>query len=218
MKKKLKDKRILITAGPTYEPIDPVRYIGNYSSGKMGYALAAACAKEGARVILISGPVSLEPGPTSIQIIRVNTASEMYNACMDHFQNMDIAILTAAVADFTPESPELSKIKREKDKLNLILVPTKDIAAELGKRKTKTQILVGFALETDNELENAQSKLSRKNLDIIVLNSLKDAGAGFGTDTNKVTIIDKNNIIDKFELKSKDEVASDIIDSILRFI
>lgn len=184
----------------------------------MGYAIAEACANMGAEVILISGPVNITLQHKNILVLPVHTAQEMYQTAMDHFNSCDIAILSAAVADFSPEITLSSKIKREKEDMHLNLKPTKDIAMELGKIKKLDQILCGFALETDNEIENARGKLKRKNLDLIVLNSLNDKGAGFGTDTNKITIIDKNNNIDKFELKSKSEVAEDIVNKILTLV
>jgi len=203
-------KKVMITAGPTYEAIDPVRFIGNYSSGKMGYALAEAFRNYGAEVLLISGPVTIEV-PQGVTLKKVNTAEEMYRACLDNFKDCDISIMSAAVADYTPAIQFDRKVKREKGEIHLDLIPTKDIAQNLGKLKTEKQILIGFALETDNELENAFSKLKKKNLDMIVLNSLKDEGAGFNFDTNKITIIDSNNNITKFELKPKKEIAIDII-------
>lgn len=207
----LKGKRILITAGPTYEPIDPVRYIGNYSSGKMGYALAEVSALWGAHVSLISGPSTLEPPRNIDEFIPVNTSDEMYAACKKVFASTDIAIFSAAVADYKPENKANNKIKSTNAERSLHLVKTIDIAKELGKLKRTGQIMVGFALETESELEHAKDKLSKKNLDMIVLNSLNDKGAGFGHDTNKVTIIDKDNKIHNFGLKSKSEVASDIL-------
>jgi phosphopantothenoylcysteine decarboxylase/phosphopantothenate--cysteine ligase len=212
-KKTLHKKKIVITAGPTYEKIDPVRFIGNHSSGKMGYALAEECAQRNAEVILISGPVQLTCKHPNIQRIDVTSAQEMYEAAIQHFTTADAAILCAAVADFTPITTSEEKIKRKSDQLNIKLQPTQDIAAQLGKIKTKQQYLVGFALETNNEKENAKGKLERKNLDFIVLNSLQDKGAGFQTDTNKITIIDKNNSIN-YPLKSKRLVAQDIINKL----
>lgn len=176
----------------------------------MGYALAEELARAGARVILVSGPVSVSTREKGIRLIHVESAEEMYEACISHFPDCDGAIMTAAVADFTPSSPEKQKTKRGNEALTIELKPTKDIAAALGKIKRENQILAGFALETHDELSNAQRKLKKKNFDFIVLNSLKDAGAGFGTDTNKITIIDKNNKITPFELKSKKKVAADI--------
>ncbi|NCC98924.1 MAG: bifunctional phosphopantothenoylcysteine decarboxylase/phosphopantothenate--cysteine ligase CoaBC [Bacteroidia bacterium] len=207
-------KKVLITAGPTYEKIDPVRFIGNYSSGKMGYALADECAKQGAEVCLISGPVSIKPTHNNIKVISVESANEMYIATNEQFKQVDIAILCAAVADFTPDHKDDNKIKRTKDSLTLNLVPTQDIASELGKSKKTNQILVGFALETNDETANAIDKLKRKNLDFIVLNSLNDDKSCFGYDTNKICIIDKKGVINKFPLKDKREVAKDIINKI----
>ena len=184
----------------------------------MGYSIAEVCANMGAEVILVSGPVSISLNHKNIRIIPVNTAEEMFAASMEHFKSTDIAILSAAVADFSPEFTLKSKIKREKEDMVLNLKPTRDIAKELGKIKKDSQLLIGFALETNNEIDNAKSKLKRKNLDLIVLNSLKDEGAGFGTDTNKITIIDKNNNIDNFELKSKKEVAIDIVNKIITLV
>ena len=206
-------KKILITAGPTYEKIDPVRFIGNYSSGKMGYALAEECAARGAEVTLVSGPVNLSVNHPNINRIDVESAEQMYNACMSHYPTSDAGILCAAVADFTPECVADKKIKREKDDLTLNLRPTHDLAAALGKIKTDSQRLVGFALETNDETAHAQDKLKRKNLDFIVLNSLNDKGAGFRCDTNKITIIDSGKA-EEYPLKTKKEVAADIIDKL----
>lgn len=177
----------------------------------MGFAIAEACANAGAEVVLVSGPVSLETKNKSIKLIRVQTAAEMFTQCVNIFPGCDAAILCAAVADFSPAETLTKKVKREKSDWTITFKPTKDIAAALGSVKNKNQVLVGFALETDDELSNAKGKLGRKNLDFIVLNSMNDKGAGFGTDTNKITIIDKNNNIDNFELKSKQEVAADIV-------
>lgn len=210
---RLRGKKVLITAGPTYEKIDPVRFIGNYSSGKMGYAIAETCASEGAEVTLVSGPTSLQPRHTSIRCIRVESAQEMYEAATAQFADADITILSAAVADFTPEEVAGKKIKREKGAQTLTLQPTHDIAAELGRRKQEGQLLVGFALETHDEEANARHKLEKKNLDLIVLNSLQDAGAGFMHDTNKVTLLTAESA-QSFPLKSKEAVAKDIIDKI----
>ena len=212
----LKGKKVLITAGPTHEKIDPVRFIGNHSSGKMGYALAEECAARGAEVTLVSGPVQIKAKHPNIKTISVESAGEMFEAASDEFDSANITILCAAVADFRPETQAEEKIKREKDDLVIRLKPTQDIAANLGARKREDQILVGFALETNNEAENAQGKLKRKNLDFIVLNSLKDANACFGYDTNKITIIEKNGNTQAFELKSKTEVAKDIIDKVCK--
>ena len=206
-------KKILITAGPTYEKIDPVRFIGNYSSGKMGYALAEECAARGAEVTLVSGPVNLSVNHPNINRIDVESAEQMYNACMSHYPTSDAGLLCAAVADFTPECVADKKIKREKDDLTLNLKPTHDIAAALGKIKTDSQRLVGFALETNDETAHAQDKLKRKNFDFIVLNSLNDKGAGFRCDTNKITIIDSSKA-EEYPLKTKKEVAADIIDKL----
>ncbi|MBW6536643.1 MAG: bifunctional phosphopantothenoylcysteine decarboxylase/phosphopantothenate--cysteine ligase CoaBC [Mariniphaga sp.] len=210
-KKKLLNKKFLVSAGPTYEKIDPVRFIGNYSSGKMGYAIADELAELGAEVILVSGPVSVSTQKERIKVIPVESADEMYQACIEHFPQCDGAVMTAAVADFTPLNPEIQKTKRGKENWNIELKPTKDIAAALGAVKKTDQILIGFALETTDEKANAQKKLQKKNLDFIVLNSLNDAGAGFGLDTNKITIIGKNNKTVPFKLKSKKEVAADIV-------
>ena len=212
---KLSGKKVLITAGPTYEKIDPVRFIGNYSSGKMGFALAEVCAEQGAEVTLISGPVSLTTMHPSIKRIDVESAREMYEAATKHFPKADIGILCAAVADFTPKTTADKKIKRKSDNLRLELQPTQDIAAALGAMKKKKQVLVGFALETDNELQNAQDKMERKNLDFIVMNSLQDKGAGFRVDTNKVTIINRHNDLTAYDTKTKREVAKDIVEFII---
>lgn len=205
------NKHILLTAGPTYELIDPVRFIGNFSSGKMGFALAEELIKQGAKVTLIAGPVSLTCSP-AIKRINVVTAAEMYYAALKEFPNTEAAIMCAAVADYTPVDTSKDKLKRKDDsELTIRLKPTQDIAAALGRLKTPQQYLVGFALETNNEVFNAQKKLKKKNLDFIVLNSLNDAGAGFSHDTNKITIFDKDTSVHKFPLKSKQEVAKDII-------
>lgn len=211
----LSKKKILITAGPTYEKIDPVRFIGNYSSGKMGFALAEECARRGAEVTLVAGPVSLSINHPNITRIDVESAEEMYNASVNTFPAMDAAILCAAVADFRPTEQFAEKVKREGDTLNISLVPNKDIAATLGQTKKSSQVLVGFALETNDEEANALKKIVKKNLDFIVLNSLKDSGAGFKHDTNKIAIINKNGQRTDFGLKPKREVAADIIDSTL---
>jgi len=210
----LKGKTVLITAGPTYEPIDPVRFIGNHSSGKMGYALANKAFELGARVILVSGPTHLHPRYEGIQKVSVHTALEMYQAVQNHFDSCQVAILSAAVADYRPSQVADQKIKKKDSNLSLTLEKTQDILASIGTRK-QDQYLVGFALETENELENAKSKLQKKNLDLIVLNSLNDKGAGFGGDTNKVTLLTKDNKTLPFEVKSKDEVAADIFTQIL---
>lgn len=210
----LSSKKVLITAGPTREPIDPVRYISNFSTGKMGIALAEECAHRGAAVTLVKGPTQATPGHDNIKVIDVATAAEMYDACTQYFGESDVIIFAAAVADYTPKYPASTKIKKKEDDFMLELVKTKDIAYELGKVKREGQISVGFALETDNEMENAISKLEKKNFDMIVLNSLQDAGAGFQHNTNKVTIVDKSGNVVKFDLKSKTEVATDILDHI----
>ena len=211
----LKGKKIVITAGPTYEKIDPVRFIGNYSSGKMGFALAEECASRGAEVTLVAGPVQLKISHPGIHRIDVESCEEMYNATTAAFRDAHAAILCAAVADFTPETTADKKIKRESDDLILRLKPTHDIAAELGRMKQPHQQLIGFALETNDEVAHAQGKLQRKNLDFIVLNSLRDAGAGFRYDTNKITII-SNTDIKEYPLKPKAEVARDIVDELVR--
>lgn len=213
---RLSGKKVLITAGPTYEKIDPVRFVGNYSSGKMGFALAEACALQGAEVTLVSGPVMLQTKHPAIRRIDVESAQEMYDAATSHFPEADITILSAAVADFTPETTADKKIKRKGDELVLNLRPTQDIAAALGTLKKDNQLLVGFALETDNEVQNAQSKMERKNLDFIVLNSLQDKGAGFRVDTNKITILDRQQGTTAYDVKTKQEVAEDIVEYIVR--
>ncbi|MEO9572018.1 MAG: bifunctional phosphopantothenoylcysteine decarboxylase/phosphopantothenate--cysteine ligase CoaBC [Polaribacter sp.] len=213
----LKGKKLLLTAGPTYEAIDPVRFIGNHSSGKMGFAIAKAAANLGAEVYLISGPSHQQISHSLVHRIDVVSADEMYNATHNYFNDVDIAILSAAVADYKPKNVATQKIKKKDVTLDIELAPTKDILASLGKIK-KNQFLVGFALETNNELENAKGKLEKKNLDAIVLNSLQDKGAGFATDTNKITIIDKDLNEKSFQLKSKVEVAVDIINEIVKKI
>lgn len=218
----LKDKTILITTGPTYEKIDPVRFIGNYSSGKMGFALADECASRGAKVILVAGPTQQKTRYTSIERYDVESANQMFEVVKDQFPNVDAAILSAAVADYTPEQVADEKIKREKTgEMTLALKPTQDIAAFLGTQKNnfplREKILVGFALETNNEETNALDKLNRKNLDFIVLNSLNDKGAGFQCDTNKVTIIDREGR-EEYPLKSKAEVAHDIVNHLAKVL
>ena len=213
-KKDFVGKNVLITAGPTYEAIDPVRFIGNHSSGKMGFAIAETLAHRGAQVVLIAGPVNISTSHKNIRRIDVTSAGEMYEASISEFDNADIGILSAAVADYSPREISKQKIKKKTNTLSIDLKPTKDILAELGSRKRKNQFLVGFALETENELANAEKKLKNKNLDFIVLNSLKVKGAGFGHDTNKITIIEKQLKINEYELKSKQEVAVDIADKI----
>ncbi|MFA5651434.1 MAG: bifunctional phosphopantothenoylcysteine decarboxylase/phosphopantothenate--cysteine ligase CoaBC [Proteiniphilum sp.] len=207
-------KKILITAGPTYERIDPVRFIGNFSSGKMGFALAEECASRGAEVTLIAGPTSLSTRHPSIKRVDVESAQEMFDAAVDIFPQMDGAILSAAVADYRPRQASADKIKRDEEgTITLALIPNPDIAAALGKMKKEDQLIVGFALETSNEEANALKKMEKKNFDLIVLNSLKDEGAGFGHDTNKVTIISRDGVKTSFELKSKEKVAKDIADA-----
>ncbi len=214
----LKGKRVFVNAGPTVEPIDPVRFISNHSSGRMGIALADEAARLGAVVTLVLGPVAISPTANNIKIVAVRTAAEMKEASVKAFRECDIGILAAAVADFTPETASETKLKRGKEATAIKLRPTEDIAAYLGSVKKKGQLLAGFALETDNEIANAKGKLQKKNLDLIILNSLRDEGAGFGHETNRITIIDSVNNIDKFELKSKGEVASDILKKIISLI
>lgn len=214
----LKGKKVLITAGPTYEAIDPVRFIGNYSSGKMGYALAEEAAQEGAQVTLVSGPTHLSINHPLIEVIRVKSGKEMFDACEKVYSDSDINIFAAAVADYAPSSPADQKIKKTTESFEIEMSKTIDIAKTLGKRKSEKQFNVGFALETNNEMENAIGKIHSKNFDLIVLNSLQDSGAGFGHDTNKIALIDKANNIQHFELKTKKEVAQDIINSILEKI
>lgn len=213
----LNGKQVLITAGPTYEAIDPVRFIGNHSSGKMGFEIAKAAANLGAKVVIISGPTHEKAEHSLITVIPVQSASDMYDAVHNHFNDSDIAILSAAVADYKPKKVSSRKIKKKDSTLQLELEKTKDILASLGKIK-QNKLLVGFALETNDELENAIKKLKSKNLDLIVLNSLNDKGAGFGGTTNKVTIINKNETITNYSLKSKTEVAKDIMNEILKLL
>lgn len=211
----LKGKKVLITAGPTYEAIDPVRFIGNHSTGKMGFDIAIEAAKRGAEVYLITGPTSLQTTHPNIKTIRITSALDMYNVCRDLFQNIDIVVGAAAVADYRPKEVATQKIKKNDEELTIVLEKNPDILASLGVEKTH-QFLVGFALETQNELEYAKSKLKKKNLDLIVLNSLNDKGAGFGKPTNKVTFINKNLEVFPQELKSKEAVAKDIVDQIVK--
>lgn len=214
-----KDKKILITAGPTREKIDPVRFVSNYSTGKMGYAIAEELAERGGEVVLVSGPVDLKPKHANIHLVNVESAQEMYNECIKHFPKCDAAIMSAAVADYAPENPATDKIKRQPGQnMVLNLVPNPDIAAQLGKIKTDKQILAGFALETENEQYNAQKKLESKNLDFIVLNSLNDKGAGFGFDTNKISIVYRSGKSESFALKPKTEVAKDIAAALLQLL
>lgn len=212
-----KDKKILITAGPTYEPLDPVRFIGNHSSGKMGLELAKEFARRGALVTLVAGPGVSPLNNIKINTIQVHTAEEMYKACLKEFANTEIAVMAAAVADYTPVSTAKEKIKKADEEIDLKLKKTKDILKTLGEQKRPGQIVVGFALETNNEIENALNKLKSKNADLIVLNSLKDPEAGFGKDTNKITLLDKTGSLTEFPAKSKKEVAIDIIDRIKKF-
>jgi len=214
----LLDKKVLISSGPTFEAIDPVRFIGNHSSGRMGNSLALEAAQLGAKVVLVSGPVKELPEHENIEIVQVTTAQQMYEACTGRFPDSDICIMAAAVADYIPENPSGSKIKKGEATWTLKLIKSVDILAELGGKKRKGQVLAGFALETDNEISNAKEKLHKKNLDFIVLNSLKDAGAGFATQTNQVTILDKNGEILPFDLKPKSQVAEDILDYALKFV
>lgn len=208
---RLKGKKILITAGPTQEAIDPVRYISNHSTGKMGYAIAHAFAMAGADVTIVSGPTA-QPKPfAGIQLIAVRSAQEMYEATQEQFSTADVLILSAAVADYTPAHPADRKIKKKESHFTIELTKTVDIAATLGQQKQAGQLMVGFALETDNEMENALGKLKSKNLDLIVLNSLNDKGAGFAHDTNKITVIEANGTVHAFELKSKSDAAQDIL-------
>lgn len=208
-------KKVLLTAGPTYEKIDPVRFIGNYSSGKMGFALAEEFAKRGAEVVLVAGPVNLKTEHPAIRRVDVESAAQMYEQVMEYADTSDVIVSCAAVADFTPDRTAETKLKRGEDRLVLELKPTQDIAAALGRCKRKGQILVGFALETNDETCNALQKLHKKNLDLIVLNSLRDPEACFGYDTNKVTLIDREEQQYHYALKSKREVASDIVDRIV---
>jgi phosphopantothenoylcysteine decarboxylase / phosphopantothenate---cysteine ligase len=206
----LKGKKILITAGPTYEAIDPVRFIGNHSSGKMGYDIAQNAAINGAKVILVTGPTNLQITNQLVKVIPVVSAQEMYESCCQHFDESDVFISAAAVADYRPKNVATQKIKKQVDEFSIELEKTTDILASLGQIKTQ-QFVIGFALETENEIENAKLKIQKKNLDLIVLNSLQDAGAGFKSATNKVTFIDKEFVIEPMELKSKEAVAADII-------
>ena len=212
----LKGKKILITAGPTYEAIDPVRFIGNHSSGKMGFDIAEAAANVGAEVILITGPTHLQTKNLLIKTVKVTSADEMYFACHEYFKYFDVGIAAAAVADYKPKNAALQKIKKTESTFIIELEKTKDILASLGQIK-KNQFLIGFALETENEIENAKLKIQKKNLDLIVLNSLNDEGAGFGKPTNKVTFIDKNFNIEPQDLKSKEDVAIDIVNKIISY-
>jgi len=211
----LKGKKIMVTAGPTYEAIDPVRFIGNHSSGKMGFDIALQAAKMGAEVTLISGPTHFQLENSQIKLIRVTSAKELYNACFQYYNVMDVVIAAAAVADYRPKNVAQQKIKKTETTLSITLEKTEDILASLGANK-KHQFLIGFALETENEIEQAKLKIQKKNLDLIVLNSLNDKGAGFGLPTNKVTFIDRNFTIEPMKLKSKEEVAIDILNKIIK--
>lgn len=211
----LRNKKALITAGPTYEAIDPVRFIGNHSSGKMGFDIAEALASQGAEVMLVSGPTHLSVQHPNIKLVRVTSAQQMYEACRLYYPETDVMIAAAAVADYRPKHIASQKIKKSDDNLTIELEKTTDILASLGSEKTK-QFLIGFALETQNEIENAKLKIQKKNLDLIILNSLNDKGAGFGGDTNKVTFIDKDEHIEEFPLKTKKEVAQDIVNKIIK--
>ena len=212
----LKGKKAIVTAGPTYEPIDPVRFIGNHSSGKMGMAIAKELYDRGADVTLIMGPSQLDFSANGISLVRVKTAAEMYKAANDIFEKTDIAVMAAAVADYAPVRAAKEKIKKQEEKLTLELTKTQDILKSLGEKKKEGQVLVGFALETNNEKQYAMDKLNKKNADMIVLNSLNDPGAGFGMDTNKITIFEKGGQEFHFDTKSKREVARDIVDTIIR--
>jgi phosphopantothenoylcysteine decarboxylase/phosphopantothenate--cysteine ligase len=216
-KSRLKNKKILVTAGPTREKIDPVRFLSNMSSGKMGYYVAKSLAEKGAKVTLVSGPVFMTINHPNVKVIQIISAREMYEQSVKVFPYCDAAVLSAAVSDFTPARPSRKKIKRSGKKLILELKPTDDIAQTLGRMKKPNQVLVGFALESENELNNAVRKRAKKNLDFIVLNSLRDEGAGFGTDTNRIIIIDRDNNIENFELKLKEDVAEDIIKKLEKY-
>lgn len=212
------NQKVLITAGPTYEAIDPVRFIGNHSSGKMGYELAKEAAKRGADVVLVSGPSSQVTNHPNIRVISVVSAQEMHEAVIENYTEANVIIASAAVADYRPKHVAVQKMKKKDSSLQIELEPTTDILADLGSKKQPNQLLIGFALETENELDNAKGKLTRKNLDFIVLNSLNNQGAGFKHDTNQITIIDKNTKTTYFELKSKEEVAHDILNTVEEFL
>ena len=216
--KNLHGIKALVTAGPTYEPLDPVRFIGNHSSGKMGTALCEELARRGAEVTLVIGPTANDFQHKGVHVIKVHTAAEMFDASVKAFEHSDIAVMSAAVADYTPVSTSPQKIKKDADTITIELKKTKDILKALGQNKTKDQVLVGFALETENEKENARKKLTTKNADLIVLNSLNDEGSGFGYDTNKITIFDKNGGEMEYERKPKQQVAKDIVDSIIKLL
>ena len=212
----LSGKKAFVSAGPTYEPLDPVRFIGNHSSGKMGLAIAEELSDRGAEVTLIMGPSSIDLPSAGIRSVRVNTAEEMYNACTKEFDRSDIGVMAAAVADYTPVEVAPNKIKKTNGDLVIELKKTKDILKALGEKKSEKQVLVGFALETNNEREYALGKLKTKNADMVVMNSLNDKGAGFGTDTNKISIFDKSGKEFNYELMSKKEAAKNIVDTIIR--
>jgi phosphopantothenoylcysteine decarboxylase/phosphopantothenate--cysteine ligase len=214
---KLQGKRILVTAGPTHETIDPVRFISNHSSGKMGYAIAEELANRGADVVLVSGPVKISIRNTDIKLIKITSAKEMHKVCLKEFPRCNAAIMAAAVADYAPDKPSKEKIKKSGNKLTIDLSLNPDIAFDLGKLKKKGQVLVGFALETNDAIKNAKKKLAKKKFDFIVINSLSDNGAGFNSDTNKISILDKDNKIQHFELKGKDIVAIDITDKLCTY-
>lgn len=211
----LADKTILISAGPTYEAIDPVRFIGNHSSGIMGYELVKSCVARGAKVILVSGPTQLSISNSQVKLIEITSADEMYDACISNFPKADVTIMAAAVADYKPKNVSDQKIKKSNSVPIIELVPTIDILAKMGTMKKQSQLLIGFALETNNEIENAKQKLENKNLDLIVLNSLQIKGAGFGHPTNQISLIDKNKQVTDFDLKPKKEVAEDIVNKIV---
>jgi len=213
-KNKILGKKALITAGPTYEAIDPVRFIGNHASGRMGFVLAEEMARRGAEVTLVTGPTNLQIDNPGVKRVDVVTAEDMYKKCVSVVKSMDLIIMSAAVADFTPVDVASQKVKKNGQHMIVKLKPTKDILKELGTKKSKGQFVVGFALETENEIKNAKAKIKKKNLDLIVLNSLRDKGAGFKTDTNRVTIIDRGNKMNEYELKSKELVAVDIANEI----
>lgn len=215
-KKKLKGKKALVTAGPTYEAIDPVRFISNHSSGKMGVAIAEELLNLGADVHLVLGPSAIKPD-ARIELEKVLSAEDMFNACMKNFQTYDIIVMAAAVADYSPKKSSNKKIKKDSEEFTLDLKKTKDILSEAGKKKSSKQTLVGFALETNDEKQNALDKLKRKNADLIVLNSMNDKGAGFGVETNRITIFDKNRKEYEFPTKTKKEVAEDIVNTIIQF-
>jgi len=215
---KLLNKNVLITAGPTQEAIDPVRFISNHSSGKMGYAIADAFLKRGANVILVSGPVAITLQHENLELVKVKTADEMYMACCRYFADADVIVFAAAVADYRPAKVALQKIKKQEEEFTIKMVKNIDIAFELGKVKTDHQITVGFALETNDEVSNAIGKLVKKNFDMVVLNSMNDAQATFGHDTNKITILKRDLVQKEFTLKKKSEVANDIVNEVFSML